>query len=75
MVDQWMNEGKDIIPLKVTLIGSSSVGKTGLINQFVNNKYIESSIVTIGCDKFSKIEIIKNLKIQLNLWDCRTRKI
>ena len=69
MIDSSGEEEKEIISLKVTLIGNTAVGKTALINQFVNNSYIDNPIATIGCDKFSKIERINNLKIKLNLWD------
>lgn len=70
MIDSLsLEEEKDIISLKVTLVGSSTVGKSALINQYINNKFLETPIVTIGCDKFSKIEKINDLIIKLNLWD------
>ena len=55
--------------LKVTLIGESKVGKTSLINQYVNNKFEEEYIMTIGNDKMIKeIEINEN-KVRLEIWD------
>jgi len=59
----------DINQLKIVLIGQSSVGKTALINQYMNKLFIETSITTIGTDKFAKIETIKNSEIKLNIWD------
>ena len=55
--------------LKITLIGSSGVGKSSLIFHFINNSYNEIKIATIGCDKFNKIETIRNQDIILNIWD------
>ena len=55
--------------LKVTLIGESKVGKTSLINQYVNNKFEEEYFMTIGNDKLIKeIEINEN-KVRLEIWD------
>jgi len=59
----------DINQLKVVLIGQSSVGKTALINQYINKLFIDTSITTIGTDKFSKIEEINNTEIKINIWD------
>ena len=61
--------GKDLRFLKITLVGSSSVGKTALINQYINHMFMSSSITTIGTDKFSRIEKIKGREIKLNIWD------
>ena len=69
MDDTTKEDEKDLIPLKITLVGNSSVGKSSLINQFVNKIFVQTPIVTIGCDKFSRTEIINEQKIQLNLWD------
>ena len=55
--------------LKVTLIGESKVGKTSLINQYVNNKFEDEYLMTIGNDKMIKeIEINEN-KVRLEIWD------
>ena len=55
--------------LKVTLIGESQVGKTSLINQYVNNKFEDEYLMTIGNDKMIKeIEINEN-KVRLEIWD------
>ena len=61
--------GGDLFSIKITLVGSSSVGKTTLINQYINHIFLESAISTIGSDKFSKIEKINNSEIKLIIWD------
>ena len=55
--------------LKIVVIGESSVGKTSIINQYINELFIDQSISTIGTDKFTKIETINNKEIKLNIWD------
>ena len=58
-----------MLKLNFTLIGESKVGKTSLINQYVNNKFEEEYIMTIGNDKMIKeIEINEN-KVRLEIWD------
>ena len=55
--------------LKFILVGESQVGKTSLINQYVNNKFEEEYFMTIGNDKLIKeIEINEN-KVRLEIWD------
>ena len=49
---------KDLFSLKITLVGASSVGETALINQYINHIFLDTTITTIGSDKFSRIEII-----------------
>ena len=40
--------GRDLFSIKITLVGSSSVGKTTLINQYINHIFLESAISTIN---------------------------
>ena len=63
------DESKEYPQLKIVIIGESSVGKSAIINQYINQIFIEQAITTIGTDKFSKFEIINNQKIKLNVWD------
>ena len=60
---------KDLFSLKITLVGASSVGKTALINQYINHIFLDNTITTIGSDKFSRIETINNIEVKLNVWD------
>ena len=58
-----------MLKLNFTLIGESKVGKTSLINQYVNNKFEDEYLMTIGNDKMIKeIEINEN-KVRLEIWD------
>ncbi len=55
--------------LKIVIVGQSSVGKTALINQYMNKIFIDAAITTIGTDKFIKVEKINDTEIKLNIWD------
>ena len=59
----------NLISLKVTLLGETTVGKTSIIYQFIKKTFIASNLTTIGCDKFSRIITIQKRNILLNLWD------
>lgn len=54
---------------KVVLLGESGVGKTCIINRYINNEFNESLASTLGSAFFLK-EIIKgNIKYNVNVWD------
>ena len=71
------NLGYDLL-FKIVIIGDSGVGKSSIINQYVNNFFSESYISTIGVDfmikdipiteVFNTIDL-KNKKIRLQIWD------
>ena len=55
--------------VKVILLGDSGVGKTCIINRYINNEFNESLASTLGSAFFLK-EIIKgNIKYNVNVWD------
>ena len=50
-------------------MGDSAVGKSSLLNRFVDKTYSESFMSTIGVDfKFRKIRIDNN-DVKLQIWD------
>ena len=54
---------------KFVLVGDSAVGKSSLINRFVDRSFNESLMSTIGVDfKFKKIRI-DNKDVKLQIWD------
>ena len=55
--------------LKVIILGESGVGKTALLNHYVNNQFIEDYKATIGADFMTKDIQIDNNLITLQLWD------
>jgi Ras-related protein Rab-7A len=55
--------------LKIVILGDSGVGKTTLLQQYVNQKVSGHSKPTIGAD-FSKKEVmIDNAVVNLQIWD------
>jgi Ras-related protein Rab-7A len=56
--------------LKVIILGDSGVGKTSLMQQFVNNKFSHQYKATIGADFLTKeIVLDNNRTVTLQIWD------
>ena len=55
--------------LKVIILGDSGVGKTSLMNQFVNNKFSTQYKATIGADFLTKEITIDDKSVTLQIWD------
>ena len=54
---------------QILLIGDSLVGKTCLIQRYVNGTFKGDYISTVGLDYHTKLEIINNLNVSVKLWD------
>ncbi|XP_069037183.1 ras-related protein rab7-like [Lepisosteus oculatus] len=57
------------ILLKVILLGISGVGKTSLMNQYVNKKFSSQYKGTIGADFLTKEVIVDDQLVILQIWD------
>lgn len=55
--------------LKVIILGDSGVGKTSLMNQYVNRKFSNQYKATIGADFLTKDIIIGDRQVTLQIWD------
>lgn len=55
--------------LKVIILGDSGVGKTSLMNQFVNHKFSNQYKATIGADFLTKEVQIDDRLFTLQIWD------
>ena len=55
--------------LKVIILGDSGVGKTSLMQQFVNKKFFSQYKATIGADFLTKELTLDNRKVVLQIWD------
>jgi Ras-related protein Rab-1A len=55
--------------LKILIIGSSGVGKSSILNSYVENDFKENTIQTIGVDFKLIIRDYLNKKIKLQIWD------
>ena len=55
---------------KIILVGDISVGKTNLLTQYVDKKFSENNISTVGIEFKNKIiELENGRKIRLQIWD------
>ena len=55
--------------LNVIILGDSGVGKTSLMQQFVNKKFFSQYKATIGADFLTKELTLDNRKVVLQIWD------
>ncbi len=68
--DEISTEAKEFV-FKITILGQSAVGKTSLINQFVEETFQEDYKPTLGANIIRKdVNIDKvNAKVRLIMWD------
>lgn len=55
--------------LKIILIGNSGVGKSALMNQYVNNRFSNQYRATIGADFLTKEMRVDNKMVTVQIWD------
>jgi Ras-related protein Rab-7A len=55
--------------LKVIILGDSGVGKTSLMNQYVNKKFTSQYKATIGADFLTKELMIEDKLVTMQIWD------
>ncbi len=54
---------------KIVVVGDGSVGKTSLITRFVEGRFSESYIMTIGVSFFAKEVQVGGITVALQIWD------
>ena len=73
--DEKINQNNDIIKeeelekIKIVFLGDEKVGKSSIIDRFINKKFEVDYQATIGLDFYSKDVWIKNKKLRLLLYD------
>ncbi|KAG8201313.1 hypothetical protein JTE90_016793 [Oedothorax gibbosus] len=55
--------------LKVIILGDSGVGKTSLMNQYVNQKFSNQYKATIGADFLTKEILLDDRLVTMQIWD------
>jgi len=55
--------------LKIIILGDSGVGKTSLMNQYVNKRFSSQYKATIGADFLTKEVMIDDKLVTLQIWD------
>jgi len=58
-----------MIKKKIVMLGSFAVGKTSLVQRFVNSIFSEKYHTTIGVKIDQKTMIVDNIEVNLLLWD------
>ena len=65
-----MADSQKKVLLKVIILGESGVGKTAILNKYVNQQFIEAHKATIGADFMTKeIKVDDNKLVTLQMWD------
>jgi Ras-related protein Rab-7A len=54
---------------KIIILGDSGVGKTSLMNQYVNNRFTQQYRATVGADFMAKEVTIDDRVVTLQIWD------
>jgi len=55
--------------LKAVIVGDSGVGKTSLMNQYVNKRFSNQYKATIGADFLTKEVMVDDRLVTMQLWD------
>ena len=55
--------------LNIMVIGDAGVGKTNLTKRYVEDKFLEDSVPTIGADFLQKSVDIDGQEIHVKFWD------
>ncbi|RMX62554.1 hypothetical protein DD238_007797 [Peronospora effusa] len=63
-----MSHRKKVL-LKVIILGDSGVGKTSLMNQYVNEKFSSQYKATIGADFLTKEIMLDDKLVTMQIWD------
>ncbi|CAH1758256.1 24004_t:CDS:2 [Entrophospora sp. SA101] len=63
-----MSSRKKVL-LKVIILGDSGVGKTSLMNQYVNKKFTNQYKATIGADFLTKEVLVDDCLVTMQIWD------
>ncbi|NHJ47618.1 MAG: GTP-binding protein [Asgard group archaeon] len=54
---------------KVVLAGEGGVGKTTLLHRYLENKFLDSTKITIGADFYSKDIFLDEHSVKVQIWD------
>jgi Ras-related protein Rab-7A len=64
-----MSQHRQKVLLKIIILGDSGVGKTSLMNQYVNKKFSNQYKATIGADFLTKEVMIEEKLVTMQIWD------
>ncbi|KAG5175665.1 SPG1, ras superfamily GTPase [Tribonema minus] len=61
--------GRSNVVVKVGMVGDAQVGKTTLMVKYVENKFDEEYIMTLGVNFMEKTITLRNTEITFSIWD------
>jgi small GTP-binding protein len=64
-----MKEDDDFLQIKMILLGNTAVGKTSIINRYVEDNFSNNIMSSVNMTFTQKTLTINKQKIQLNIWD------
>eukprot|EP01032_Pedospumella_encystans_P015114 gene15114-17314_t len=62
-------EARNDVVVKIGLVGDAQVGKTTLMVKYVENKFDEDYIQTLGVNFLEKTIVLRNTEITFSIWD------
>ena len=68
-ISEVSNKEKETMKFKTVIIGEAGVGKTSIVQQFVNKCFQEKYVETIGVEFFTKTFKINDKIIKAEIWD------
>jgi Ras-related protein Rab-2A len=69
-IDPNISFEREMYRFKVILLGNVAVGKTSIISQFLDNKFLNEYTCTISVDfKVKSLLLDENLIVDLQIWD------
>ena len=64
-----LNEPHFDSAIKCLLIGDAGVGKSSILERYVNNTFVNNNLSTVGVDYFTKYVRLDTSVIKLQIWD------
>ena len=69
------SEKPSLREVKIILLGDSGVGKTSIINRYINNRFNPEQISSLGSKSNEKIVMRDNIKYKLIIWDTSGQEV
>jgi small GTP-binding protein len=75
MIDKAIKTSSSIFPmsaptpLKIVLLGSSSVGKTSVLSRFIEAEFFPDHVSTVGAAYMMKLVTANSRQFKLQIWD------
>ena len=68
-IQEEFKEKKNKVVVKVGMLGDAQIGKTTLMVKYIEDKYDEDYIETLGVNFMEKTIQLKNVDVTISIWD------